>query len=153
MSTVSTITSAALVARIAMEGAGTRCKISESFYEDGVNALPLLLNIESVILPSFKEWQIHEGIWRNWKIKFDCDDYALAFMYFTARCFANTREVTDADGYARWRISYKIDGDPARGHKINEALTDKGFIFIEPQTAQIVQLTKEEEASIWFRNS
>jgi|19_taG_2_1085344.scaffolds.fasta_scaffold14868_4 hypothetical protein len=152
MSEVLTMTSAELVADLAINGPGARCKISESLYEDAVYALPTHYSLTKTILPAFEQWQHDQGIWRDWRTKYDCDDYAIAFQYFSQRCFANTADETDAEGYAVMRCSYKINGDKHGGHKINLVKSDRGFDFIEPQTAMIVELTRVERDSVWFIN-
>ena len=149
MSTVKTITSAELIAYLALRGRGLRCKVSESFHEDAVYALPTAHYLCTVFLPGFKEWQKREGIFGKWSRSFDCDKFSDAAMYYKARCYENTADTT-ADGFAVHKISYITDA--GTGHKVNEALTDEGLLIFEPQTCEVVSLSEQELDSIYFRN-
>ena len=122
-------------------------EIGTSLNADGKYVMATRESWESDILPAFKLWMIDNDMW-NWKDKHDCDDKADALKLFAQRCFQETSHKVAADGFAVWRVWYtRHDGG---GHAINRALTDEGFIYIEPQTAKVVKLTKKEEASKWL---
>ena len=124
-------------------------EIGTSLNADGKYAMATRESWEKDILPRFKRWMIHNNLW-DWNPKHDCDDKADALKLFAQRCFREWGGEVEAEGFAVWRVWYRIDGDPSKGHAINRALTDEGFIYIEPQTAKIVQFTQEEEASKWL---
>ena len=122
-------------------------EIGTSLNADGTYAAATLESWEKDILPAFRRWMIENDMWA-WHKKHDCDDKANALKLFAQRCFQETSHKVVADGFAVWRVWYMTrDGG---GHAINRALTDKGFVYIEPQTAQVVELTKKEEASKWL---
>ncbi len=148
MSTVKTITSADLVARIAAEG-GANVNVGLSLYRDATYALPSLAYLRAVMLPAFEVYQRKEDVWGGWAVRYDCDNYANELVTFAARCFAHTKDDTIADGFAVYRVFYCIDGDTTKRHAIAAALTDKGIVYIEPQTARIVELTDDEKGSIY----
>lgn len=84
----------------------------------------------------------------GWSQKFDCEDYAKMFKTLMQACHQNSDG--DAEGIAVAEIHYKRDsGD---NHAINAIITDKGLIFLEPQTGESLVLSENEEKSIYFVN-
>lgn len=128
---------------------GRNVEIGRSIYADAHYTLPTREYVEHIMLPAFEQWSKGNGLW-DWKTRHDCDDKADALKVFAQQCFRHSRDTTEADGFAVWRVYYLIDADPGKGHAINAALTDEGVVFIEPQTARIVALTTEERGSIWY---
>lgn len=123
-------------------------KPGASIGADAVYALPKHSYVEDLLLPAFARWSRANGLWM-WHTRSDCDDKADAFRVFAQQCFRDTNDRTKAEGFAVFRIFYHIDGDSERGHAINTMLTEKGWIFVEPQTAKVVELSTLERMSVW----
>lgn len=80
----------------------------------------------------------------GWRDDFDCDNFAAVF-WTMAQC-GHARAMTKKQGIAIGMFGYQPDG-AAAGHAINVAVTDKGVIFVEPQSCKEVFLTKTEALS------
>lgn len=94
--------------------------------------------------PWFQSEMSRYGIF-SWDKKFDCDDFATLFRILCQVCHFHSSGKTD--GLAIGEIHYEQnDTNP---HAINVALTEKGPIFIEPQTGKPLILTKYEKKSIY----
>ena len=84
----------------------------------------------------------------KWDARFDCNRFAGHFVsaaqveYF----IANFHSWTAGQALALGEFWYLPDGAPAR-HAVVIAFTDKGVVFIEPQTGQEMVLTTSERAS------
>lgn len=102
----------------------------------------------SWLFDKFYHWFVGElnryGI-QAWNKKFDCDDFASFFRILCQICHLKSNGTTD--GLAIGEVHYEQDN--ASFHAINVALTEKGPIFVEPQTGQQLFLTKNEEKSIY----
>ncbi len=81
----------------------------------------------------------------EWTKKFDCDDFAAFFRILAQICHKKSKGTTD--GLAIGEVHY--EQSDASFHAVNVVLTEKGPIFIEPQTGQQLILTKDEEKSIY----
>ncbi len=81
----------------------------------------------------------------DWSKKFDCDDFAAFFRILCQIC--HKKSGGNTDGLAVGEVSYE-QGDVSP-HAINVVLTEKGPIFIEPQTGNQLILTKNEQNSIY----
>lgn len=81
----------------------------------------------------------------EWNKKFDCDDFAAFFRILAQICHKKSKGSTD--GLAIGEIHY--ESEKLGPHAINAVLTEKGPIFIEPQTGEQLILTKYEENSIY----
>lgn len=80
-----------------------------------------------------------------WNKKFDCDDFAALFRILCQVCHLKSSGKTD--GLAVGEIHYESEN--LGPHAINAILTEKGPIFIEPQTGKPLTLTKNEQVSIY----
>jgi hypothetical protein len=100
------------------------------------------------IFDKFYPW-FHEELTRygvsEWNKKFDCDDFAAFFRILAQICHKKSKGSTD--GLAVGEIHY--DQENTGPHAINVVLTEKGPIFIEPQTGEQLILTKNEQNSIY----
>lgn len=86
----------------------------------------------------------------QWDKRFDCNHFATYYVA-TAQIdyyLANFHSNTPAQTLALAEVWYHPGGGP--GHAIVAACTDAGLVFIEPQTGNLVQLTKDERMSIWL---
>lgn len=142
-----TLTGAELAQAIRAD-AGHSVDIGGGIYADARYTLPTREYVDRIMLPAFETWSRANGLW-DWKTRHDCDDKADALKVFAQQCFRHSRDTTEADGFAVWRLYYSVDADPGRGHAINAAMTDEGIVYIEPQTARIATLTQDEKRSIW----
>jgi len=80
-----------------------------------------------------------------WDKKFDCDDFSSMFRLFAQICHKASKG--EAEGIAVSEIGYiKESGEQ---HAITCAFTDKGPIFLEPQTGEPLLLTDNEIQSIY----
>ena len=124
----------------------------------------------------FKKWLTFCGIesvgQKNyWKRNYDCDNLANAFktymnllharanpLSFTESFKTGKANSTTAQGVAIGVIYFEIKGKKTSSHHaINMAIT-RGLrnelvpIFIEPNAAGKIKLTKQERESIWYAN-
>ena len=127
-------------------------------------------------LQGFKKWLKFSGIEsvgqkRYWKRNYDCDNLANAFktymnllhakanpLSFTESFKTGKANETTAQGVAIGVIYFEIKGKKTSSqHAINIAIT-RGLrnklvpIFIEPNAAGKIKLTKKERESIWYVN-
>lgn len=80
----------------------------------------------------------------EWSDKFDCEDFAATYKMLCQACHKNSRSTQE--GLAVGAIDYAKDN--GEYHCINIAFTDKGLLFIEPQTGKLLTLSKSEQNSI-----
>jgi len=124
----------------------------------------------------FKKWLKFCGIEstgqkRYWKRNYDCDNLANAYktymnllhakanpLSFTESFKTGKKNNTTAQGVAIGVIYFEIKGKKTSSHHaINMAIT-RGLrnqlvpIFIEPNGAGKIKLTKQERESIWYAN-
>lgn len=87
----------------------------------------------------------------KWDARFNCRHFASYYAELAqSRFFSqNFQSDTAAHALALGPIWYQKDHGKS-GHAIIMALTEKGRIFIEPQTGEEVQLSSTEQASIFF---
>lgn len=82
----------------------------------------------------------------KWDQRFDCNRFSLAFCSFAQISYYNNSG--DAQSIAVGEVYYVRDnGGP---HAINIIVTPTNFIFIEPQSGEILNLTQSEKFSINF---
>lgn len=91
----------------------------------------------------YKNWLSEHNI-DTWQAKWDCDNFSSTYYTFTQICHANAGR--NEQGISVGEFFYKIGGN-GTGHAINIAVTEKGVIFIEPQTGKEVGLSEEEMLS------
>ena len=88
----------------------------------------------------------------KWDKRFDCNRFASHFAadaqiaYFVENFHSYTKGQAAAIG----EVWYLVGGQSGRAHAIVLAYTERGPIYIEPQTGKEVQLTAEERQSIYF---
>lgn len=74
----------------------------------------------------------------------DCDNYADAFKLFADVAHNRMKRAT---GIAVGVLFYQKEG--AGGHAINVVITsDRGLLFVEPQSGEFVTLTEKERKSV-----
>lgn len=79
-----------------------------------------------------------------WDKKFDCDDFASMFRLFAQICHKASKG--QAEGIAVSEIGYTQESGGK--HAIVCIFTEKGPIFLEPQTGKVLLLTDDEIQSI-----
>lgn len=109
--------------------------------------------VNSAALPGYYDWfrtKLYDIGVTRWDQKQDCDDFANLYADFLQlRLYLGQWErdpLPQAEGVAVARYWYR----PNLGnelHAINAVLTEKGLIFIEPQTGQQVTVTFQEQAT------
>ena len=88
----------------------------------------------------------------HWDVRFDCNRFVefysgLAQAYFYRATF---HSATKARALALGPIWYVRDGGNSR-HALIQALTERGRVFIDPQTGEEVELTPTEKASAYLQ--
>lgn len=87
----------------------------------------------------------------NWDERQDCDDFAnlyadfLQLKFYLAQWQPGT--MPDAEALAVARYWYR-PGATSNGHAINAVATEKGILFIEPQTGKRLQLSDNERLTV-----
>ena len=86
----------------------------------------------------------------KWDQRFDCNHFATYYVALAQTKFylANFQSRTPAQTLALGTYWYQSPRGP---HAVVVALTDRGTLFIEPQTGAELQLTPEQRASAWLR--
>jgi hypothetical protein len=88
----------------------------------------------------------------KWEKRFDCNRFAAHFAAEAqiAYYIENFHSWTDGRAAAVGEIWYLVDGQKDRGHAIVLAYTERGPVYIEPQTGKEVTLTSAERESVYF---
>jgi hypothetical protein len=96
----------------------------------------------------FRAVLFREGV-TKWEETFDCDDFAAFYVslanvrYFNAT-WSSSRP---AQGLALGEYWFRPDGKRGEGHAVVTALTERGQIYIEPQSGQELTLSQNEKLS------
>lgn len=116
--------------------------------------------LNSAALPQlyadFRSEIFRQGV-TQWDERFDCNHFATYFAALAQTKFylANFHSQTPARSLAVGTFWYIPQGAPAlspsNGHAIVVALTERGTVFLEPQTGAEITLTKAERDSAWLR--
>ena len=87
----------------------------------------------------------------KWDSRFNCRHFASYYTELAQSRFftANFQSSMPAKSLAIAQVWYHQDKDNG-GHAIVMAMTEKGKIFIEPQTGEELHLSQTEQASIFF---
>jgi hypothetical protein len=96
----------------------------------------------------FRKTLFREGVVR-WEETFDCDDFASFYVSLAAVRFFNATwsSPLKAEALAIGEYWYRPDGAKGAGHAIVTALTERGQIYIEPQSGKEVYPTESEKLS------
>ena len=92
----------------------------------------------------FRNWLFQNDLLK-WAENFDCDNFSSFYYSFAQAC--HTKSNRKEQGIAVGEMFYRQNG--TGGHAINVAITEKGVIYIEPQTGQQIKLTDVEKQSCW----
>lgn len=112
--------------------------------------------VNSATLPGyysdFRQALFDEGV-TKWDQRYDCNHFA---SYYVARAqakfyLANFHSRSPAQTLALGVFWYNQGGIYGRGHAIVAAFTERGLIFIEPQTGQELHLSQAERQSAWLK--
>ncbi len=98
----------------------------------------------------FRAQLFKEGV-TKWDARFDCNHFA---AYYIAKAqtgyyLANFHSSTPAQTLALAEVWYRPGGG-SKGHAIVAAQTDRGLLFIEPQTGGNLTLSAVERASVFL---
>ncbi len=97
----------------------------------------------------FRQSLFDQGV-TKWDDRFDCNHFAGSYVdrAQTKFYFAHFQSRTPAQTLALGVFWYQSARGP---HAIVAAFTERGLIFIEPQTGGELQLTTAERASAWLK--
>lgn len=125
-----------------VEAGLTKAKVH---FTDANYALPTSKWLLTSFYDYFLKWLSQNDL-TEWRLKFDCDNFACLYYAFAHAC--HTKSNRKEEGIAVGEMWY----EPGNGgaHAINIACTEKGVIYIEPQTGKEVELTEPEKESCWF---
>ena len=87
----------------------------------------------------------------KWDSRYDCNHFASLYISLAQASYtvAAWHSETKAQTLALAEVWYLPNGPPA-GHAIVAALTERGLVFIEPQTGREIQLTAAQRRSIYL---
>lgn len=96
----------------------------------------------------FRKTLFREGVVR-WEETFDCDDFVSFYVSLAAVRFFNATwsSPLKAEALAIGEYWYRPEGGKGAGHAIVTALTERGQIYIEPQSGKEVYPTAAEKLS------
>lgn len=99
---------------------------------------------------SFRKRLFDDGVVK-WDERFDCNHFASYYVALAQTQFylANWGASTPAQTLALAEVWYRPGGG-AKGHAIVAAYTDKGLLYIEPQTGRTIALSTAERASTFL---
>lgn len=97
----------------------------------------------------FRAEVFRQGV-TKWDERFDCNHFATYYVALAQTKFylAAFHSPTPAQSLAVGTFWYQSPRGP---HAIVVALTERGAVYIEPQTGAELQLTPEQRASAWLR--
>lgn len=108
--------------------------------------------VRSAWLPGYYQ-EFREDLFRRdvvkWEGRFDCNKFATAYASGAQMRFYRDQfhSWNPAQALAIGEVWYLSPRGP---HAINVALTDRGMLFIEPQTGQEITLSSVEKQSIYY---
>lgn len=129
----------------------TRADLQLSVGISGYFSDDLYAEVSSAWLKSFyddyRKALFNQGV-TKWEPTFDCDNFATFYVALAnVRFFSATfQSFTSAQSLALAEFWY-YPGAGGSAHAIVTAVTERGQIFIEPQSGQELQLTADERAS------
>jgi hypothetical protein len=104
--------------------------------------------VNSAALPGYYDW-FRTKLWdlgvTRWDQRQDCDDFAnlyadlLQLRFYLAQWESN--RLPDAEALAVARFWYVPS--QGQGHAINAVATERGLLYIEPQTGQLVTISPQ----------
>lgn len=110
--------------------------------------------VQSAALPSFydnfRDVLSRQGLVK-WDGRFDCNHFAALYISLAQSSYtvAAWQSETKAQTLALAEIWYR-PGAGAAGHAVVAAATERGLLFIEPQTGREIQLTAAERGTIYL---
>lgn len=123
----------------------------EGFHGDEYYAL-----VQSSALPGmhedFKQVLFDQGGIQKWDRKYDCNHFAALYIALAQARWAVAAWQSDSapQTLALAEFWYLPGGSGTTGHAIVAADTERGLIFIEPQTGQSINLTEAEKRSAYL---
>lgn len=106
--------------------------------------------VNSAALPAYYDWFRSKlfdlGVTR-WDARQDCDDFANLYADFLHLRFYlaqwDSPSLPQAQGVAVARVYYRPEGG-TQNHAINALATERGILYVEPQTGQVLNLSLPE---------
>lgn len=111
--------------------------------------------VRSDALPSFyqnfRDVLNKQGLVK-WDSRYDCNHFASLYISLAQASYtvAAWHSETKAQTMALAEVWYLPNGPPGGGHAIVAAVTDRGLVFIEPQTGQEIRLTLAQRQSAYL---
>lgn len=106
--------------------------------------------VNSAALPAYYDWfrsKLFDLGVTKWDARQDCDDFANLYADFLQlRFYLGQWEggtLPDAQGIAVARVYYRPAGG-TQNHAINALATERGLLYVEPQTGQVLNLSLPE---------
>lgn len=131
-----------------LDAATVRTEMAGAFVGDAVYS-----QVNSAALAQlyadFREEIFRKGVIK-WDERFDCNHFANYYVALAQTKFylANFQSATPAQSLAVGTFWYRSVRGP---HAIVVALTERGTVFIEPQTGAEIALSKAEGDSAWLK--
>lgn len=111
--------------------------------------------VRSTALPAlydnFRDVLSRQGLVK-WDERYDCNHFAALYVALAQTQFAVAawHSTTPAQTLALAEVWFVPGGAGAKGHAIVAAVTERGLLFIEPQTGAEIQLNERERRSIYL---
>jgi hypothetical protein len=106
--------------------------------------------VNSAALPAYYDWfksKLFDLGVTKWDVRQDCDDFANLYADFLHLRFYlgqwDSGSLPTAQGAAVARVFYRPMGS-MQNHAVNAVATERGLLYVEPQTGQILNLSLPE---------
>lgn len=120
---------------------------AELFITDADYARPTTNYLLGKFYDFYRQWLSEHNL-DVWKDRWDCDNFSSTFYVFSQMC--HFKSARPEQGIAVGELFYYQDA--GGGHAVNCAVTEKGFILIEPQTGkEFEQSDTEKEKTVMIR--
>lgn len=110
--------------------------------------------VNSAALPAFykafRNDLHHKGVVR-WDARFSCKHFAGLFVEMAQVRYYNEAWKTDGPAALAIGAVWYVRDNGRGPHAVVCALTERGRIYIEPQSGECVKLSETEERSVYFR--
>jgi hypothetical protein len=118
-------------------------KNAQIFVTDSDYARPMTSYLTGKFNEFYRQWLTDHNL-DVWKDRWDCDNFSSTYYVFCQMCHFKSKR--PEQGIAVGELFYIQDS--GGGHAVNCAITEKGFIMIEPQNGQEFELTSSEKLKV-----
>jgi len=116
---------------------------AQLFVTDGDYARPTANYLTGKFYEFYRNWLSDHNL-VTWKDRWDCDNFSSTYYVFSQMCHFKSKR--PEQGIAVGELFYMQDS--GGGHAVNCAVTEKGFVVIEPQNGQEFSLTDNEKRHV-----